>query len=156
MGTEWIRGVHVRSDGVYLHSKSNNDDRPYRLWHCDSLTKIYQTEGQQGLDREIVRMLYEYAEIRGCHPSMERYRPCVLAQGRFSIEHAEILNAEYAKLTPEDLATKWFPAERQTSAMRAYKQFADIERDKYYTLLAGCAAPLGRNKTDRRRDEGAR
>ena len=112
MSTEWLRQVFVKPDGVYLYSKSNNDDRPYRMWRCDSLTEIYHNEGQKGLDREIVKMLSEYALIKGNHPSMERYRPCLLARGHFSIEHVEKLDAD-VKLTPEDLGTSYFPDDKK-------------------------------------------
>jgi len=142
MAAEWIRQVIVRPDGVYLNSKSNNDDRPYRSWKSDSLTEIYQNEGQRGLDREIVRMLSEYAQIKGTHASMERYRPCLLAGKQFLVKRIEKLNAEYAKLTPEDIATIWLPDERKTDAAKAYRQFSKSEDDRYYTRLAEHAAPL--------------
>ena len=154
MSTELIRGVYIRPDGVYLNSKSNSDDRPFRDWKCDSLTDIYRKEGRAGLDREIVRMLCEYAEIKGSRYSVERFRPCLLARGHFSVEHAKTLDAEYGKLTPEDLATKYLTDEHKTDAMKAYQQFSKAEHDKYYTRLAGCAAPL--NKKPLARDAGAR
>ena len=55
---------------VYLTSKSSNDDIPYHTWFCESLSRIYSEEGQQGLDREILRMLCEYATLNGTHPSI--------------------------------------------------------------------------------------
>ena len=141
MSTEWIQRVSVRQDGVYLFSKSSNDNRPYHSWKCDSLTEVFNAQGQKGLDREMVRMLCEYVQIRGHHPSVERYRPCLLATGHFSPEYVGKLNAEYAKLTPEDLATRYLPDEQRSDAMRAYLQFDKAERDRYYRNLADCAAP---------------
>ena len=38
------------------------------------MSEIYAAEGQKGLDREVIRMLYEYAELRGSHKSLDRYR----------------------------------------------------------------------------------
>ena len=38
------------------------------------MSEIYNAEGQKGLDREVIRMLYEYAELRGSHKSLDRYR----------------------------------------------------------------------------------
>jgi len=151
MGTEWIKSVTVKPDGVYIYSKSNNDDRPYRQWKSDSLTDVYAQEGQRGLDREIVRMLCEYAEIKGNHASVERYRPCLLARGHFSIDHTNKLNAEYEKLTPEDKDTLHLPENRQTAGAKAYKAFKQEENNRYYTELAGCAAPSAaklRNHSD--------
>lgn len=141
MSTELIRAVYVKSDEVYLNSKSSNDDCPFNTWKCDSLTDIYKNEGQKGLDREIVRMLCEYAQIQGNHASVERYRPCMLAVGHFSVDHVNKLNAEYEKLTPEDKDTIHLPPDRQTAEAKAYKAFRRAEDDRYYTELAGCAAP---------------
>ena len=62
MGTELIRSVTVQKNNVYLTSKSNNDDRPYRFWHCESLSEVYRKEGLPGLDREVICMLCEYAQ----------------------------------------------------------------------------------------------
>ena len=61
MSTEYIRAVSIRRGQVYLTSKSSNDDVPYHAWHCESLSKVYGEEGQPGLDREILRMLFTRA-----------------------------------------------------------------------------------------------
>lgn len=74
MGTELIRSVTVQKNNVYLTSKSNNDDQPYRFWHCESLSEVYRKEGHPGLDREVIRMLCEYAQLVGNHKSIARYR----------------------------------------------------------------------------------
>ena len=74
MSTEYIQAVSIRQDQVYLTSKSNNDDLPYHTWHCESLSKVYREEGQLGLDREILRMLCEYAMLKGNHSSITKYR----------------------------------------------------------------------------------
>ena len=72
MGTELIRSVTVQKNNVYLTSKSNNDDRPYRFWHCESLSEVYRKEGLPGLDREVICMLCEYAQLVGNHKSIAR------------------------------------------------------------------------------------
>lgn len=63
MSTELINRITVKKDGVYLSSHSSNDTAPFHAWRCDSLSDIYAAEGRKGLDREIIRMLYEYAEL---------------------------------------------------------------------------------------------
>jgi len=153
LSTEWIRQIAVRTDGVYLHSKSNNDDRPYRTWRCDGLTEVYNREGQLGLDREVVRMLCEYAEIRGHHPSMERYSYCLMARGHFGIDHVARLDAEYDKLTPLDLETHYLPDEQKSAAMKAYLAFSAAEHNRYYAELASIAMPSARTVAARRKDE---
>ena len=74
MSTELINRITVKKDGVYLSSHSSNDTAPFHSWRCKSLSEIYAAEGQAGLDREIVCMLYEYAQLRGSHKSLDRYR----------------------------------------------------------------------------------
>ena len=153
MSTELIHQVTVRPDGVYLNSKSNNDDHPFRTWKCDSLTEVYNQEGQRGLDREVVRMLCEYATIRGHHPSMERYSYCLMARGHFGIDHVARANAEYDKLTPFDLATQHLPDKQKSAAMKAYLAFEAAENDRYYAELASIAMPSARTVAARKKDE---
>lgn len=52
-------------------------------------------EGQPGLDREILRMLCEYAVLKGHHPSLERYRHALEAPEKEKIfqETAQALQA---------------------------------------------------------------
>lgn len=152
MGTEWIRAVHVRQDGVYLNSKSNNDDQPYHIWKCDGLTDVYNKEGQHGLDREMLRMFYEYAEIRGQHPSVERYRPCLRNGNELHQEYIEQLNAEYAKLSPEDITTIWLPEDRQTADAKAYRAFKKNAANEFYERLIDFAAEP---RTDKPRKQKA-
>ena len=55
-----INRITVKKDGVYLSSHSSNDTAPFHSWRCRGLSEVYAAEGQAGLDREIIRMLYEY------------------------------------------------------------------------------------------------
>jgi len=141
---------------VFLYSRSSNDGLPYREWKCDSLTEVYKSEGQRGLDREIVRMLCEYAEIKGNHASMARYRPCLSASKQLHTERTRALDAEYAKLTPEDIKTIWLPDEKKTDAARAYRQFAKSVDDAHYTRLAEFVAPPVAARHSLARSGGAR
>ena len=146
MSTELIKAVLVKPDGVYLYSKSNNSDRPFDNWKCESLTDIYNIEGQQGLDREIVRMLCEYARIEGNHPSIKRYQPCLQAREQCSMFLDIVLEDAFDKLSPEDIKTLRFSEEQQTTMAKAYNELEKCEENKYYTILAQCAAPLTANK----------
>ena len=155
MSTELIKGVFVRPDGVYLHSKSNNDDRPFNTWKCDSLTDVYRQEGQPGLDREIVRMLYEYARIQGTHPSITRYRPCLNSWGTLGKPFVQTIRAEYDKLTPEDRNTVMLPDDKKTDAAKSYTEFRKKTENGLYTRLAQLATEPGARKAPPR-DSGAR
>lgn len=75
MSTEFINRITVKKDGVYISSHSSNDTAPFHSWRCKGLSEIYAAEGQKGLDREIVCMLYEYVFFRGTpHPSAPNHR----------------------------------------------------------------------------------
>src|SRR5699024_9188370 len=104
MSTEYIRAVSIRRGQVYLTSKSSNDDVPYHAWHCESLSKVDGQEGQPRLDREILRMLCEYAVLKGHHPRLERYRNVLEAPEKEKIFHetapalqaaSDLLQSEY-------------------------------------------------------------
>lgn len=43
-----IREVNIQEGKVYLTSKSSNVDICYHTWCCESLSHIYNEEGQQG------------------------------------------------------------------------------------------------------------
>ena len=135
MSTEYIRAVSIRRGQVYLTSKSSNDDVPYHAWHCESLSEVYGEEGQPGLDREILRMLCEYAVLKGHHPSLERYRHALEAPEKEKIfqETAQALQAAYDLLQSEDQA---HPLTAQSEAARAYRLTARKLQDRQYTALA--------------------
>ena len=135
MSTEYIRAVSIRRGQVYLTSKSSNDDVPYHAWHCESLSKVSGEEGQPGLDREILRMLCEYAVLKGHHPSLERYRHALEAPEKEKIfqETAQALQAAYDLLQSEDQA---HPLTAQSEAARAYRLTARKLQDRQYTALA--------------------
>lgn len=73
MSIEYIRKIRQKPDGIYLCSRSSNDQRGFVTWYSKSLTDIYDQDGQLGLDREIMMMLSQYAALSGNDPSLERY-----------------------------------------------------------------------------------
>lgn len=135
MSTEYIREVNIRQGKVYLTSKSSNDDIPYHAWHCESLSKVYGEEGRLGLDREIMRMLCEYAALKGTHPSIARYRHALKIPEKKKIcqEAARALQAAYDLLPPEDQA---HPLTAQSEAANAYRLAERKLLDQKYTALA--------------------
>ena len=138
-----IRQIDIKPDGVYLNIKMSNDGIPFRTLKNHYLTDFYNIEGQQGLDREIVRSFCENARMKGNHPSIMRYRPCMEAAKQHHQGYVDTLNAEYSKLSNDDVLTQWFGEKRQTEGMRAYKRFQAEESHKYYTMLASQADPVG-------------
>ena len=135
MSTEYIQAVSIRQGRVYLTSKSSNDDVPYHAWHCESLSKVYGEEGQPGLDREILRMLCEYAVLKGQDPSIKRYRHALAAPEKKQIcqEADAALQAAYDQLPPED---KKHPFTAQSETARDYRLTARKLLDQKYRALA--------------------
>ena len=135
MGTELIRSVTLQNNNVYLTSKSNNDDQPYRSWHCESLTEIYQKEGRPGLDREVIRMLCEYEQLVGNHKRIIRYRSALRSKKAIQIhqQFTAELDAAYALLSDEDKAHLYF---EQTAAVKQFRQTERMLLDWKYTAMA--------------------
>lgn len=128
MSTEYIQAVSIREGQVYLTSKSNNDDLPYHTWHCEGLSKVYKEEGQLGLDREILRMLCEYAVLKGSHPSIAKYREALEAPESEEIfqEAIRASNAAYSLLSPEDKNTYIRPNLRRRKLTNARNESCRI------------------------------
>lgn len=104
MSTELIKAIQVLPDGVYLTSKSSNDNLPYHTCQCDSLSEVYYKEGQPGLDCEIIQMLFNYAQLRGTCESIMRYRYALeIAETREIFKrYTEQRNKRFLSLSQED------------------------------------------------------
>ena len=136
MSTELIKSITVKKDGVYLSSHSSNDTAPFHSWYCKSLSEIYAAEGQKGLDREIIRMLYEYAELRGRHKSLERYRYAVNSPEAHAIyqRYFDQINDRYESLEKADKDSVWY---KPTEKAKEYRAIERDMREKMYSELAG-------------------
>ena len=73
MGFELINRITIKKDGVYVSTHSSNDTEPYHSVKVPLLSKAYDENGQFGLDKAVMKLLYSQAELRGKHPSLERY-----------------------------------------------------------------------------------
>lgn len=135
MSTELINRITVKKDGVYLSSHSSNDTSPYHSWKCKSLSEIYDAEGQKGLDREVIRMLYEYAELRGSHKSLDRYRYAKDAPAARAIYQRFIdqIDERYEGLDEADQKTVWYKPTEKAKEYRAYEREM---REKMYSEIA--------------------
>lgn len=74
MGIEYINRITVKKDGVYISTKSNNDSCPYHSVRLEELSRIYAEEGKDAYEKELLRMIQSYCELRGSHKSLEKYR----------------------------------------------------------------------------------
>ena len=135
MSTELINRITVKKDGVYLSSHSSNDTSPYHSWRCNGLSEIYAAEGQKGFDREVIRMLYEYAELRGSHKSLDRYRYAKDNPAAHAIykKYMDKIDDRYEGLDEADKKSVWYKPTEKAKEYRAYKREM---RDKMYSEIA--------------------
>lgn len=135
MSTELINRITVKKDGVYLSSHSSNDTAPFHSWRCKSLSEIYFAEGQKGLDREIVCMLYEYAQLRGSHRSLDRYRYAIDSPQARAIykKYTDQIDERYESMDKADQDSVWY---KPTEKAKEYRRYEQEMRSKMYAEIA--------------------
>ena len=99
------------------------------------MSEIYDAEGQKGLDREVIRMLYEYAELRGTHRSLARYRYAKDAPAAHAIykKYMDKIDDRYEGLDEADKKSVWYKPTEKAKEYRAYER--DM-REKMYSEIA--------------------
>ncbi|MBZ0934979.1 hypothetical protein KWK86_004810 [Clostridioides difficile] len=135
MSTELINRITVKKDGVYISSHSSNDTASFHSWRCEGLSEIYAAEGQKGLDREIVCMLYEYCQLRGSHKSLNRYRYAIdsLQAREIYKKYNDKINERYESLSDADKKSVWYKPAEKAKEYRAYEREM---RSKMYSEIA--------------------
>lgn len=148
MSTELINRITVKEDGVYLSSHSSNDTAPFHFWRCKSLSEIYSAEGQKGLDREIIGMLCEHAELRGTHKSLSRYRYAVSSPEAHAIykKYSDQIDNRYESMDKADQDRVWY---KPTEKAREYLAFERDMRNKMYSEMAGLCEEYDRKHKNR-------
>ena len=122
MSATLIDRIEIRKDGIYLSTHSPDDVSSYRTWKSEELSEAYQRDGQKGLDREMFRIFYEYAELGDFHKSTARYH-------RISnLPEAKALHREYF-----DRIDAFEKSCQSPSKFRAYDREM---REKLYDKLA--------------------
>ena len=138
MSTEFINRITVKKDGVYISSHSSNDTAPFHSWRCKGLSEIYAVEGQKGLDREIVCMLYEYAQLRGSHKSLDRYRYAIdsLQAQKIYKKYSDMIDERYESLDEADKKTVWYKLTEKAKEYRAYE--SEMRKKMYCEIAERC------------------
>ena len=138
MSTELINRRPVKQDGVYISSHSSNDTAPFHSWRCKGLSEIYAAEGQKGLDREIVCMLYEYAQLRGSHKSLDRYRYAIdsLQAQKIYKKYSDMIDERYESLDEADKKTVWYKLTEKAKEYRAYE--SEMRKKMYCEIAERC------------------
>ena len=138
MSYAYIKRITVKADGVYICSRMSNDDRPFRSWKSESLSKVYADEGQSGLDREIIGMLSEYARLSGSHKSLARYHYAYESTRARDLHMLFInrTNERYASLDQADRDSLWG---NPTPKAKEYQQFVrEMCIQKYADIAKLC------------------
>ena len=138
MSTELINRITVKKDGVYISSHSSNDTAPFHSWRCKGLSEIFAAEGQKGLDREIVCMLYEYAQLRGSHKSLDRYRYAIdsLQAQKIYKKYSDMIDERYESLDEADKKTVWYKLTEKAKEYRAYE--SEMRKKMYCEIAERC------------------
>ena len=128
----------MKKDGVYISSHSSNDTAPFHSWRCKGLSEIYAAEGQKGLDREIVCMLYEYAQLRGSHKSLDRYRYAIdsLQAQKIYKKYSDMIDERYESLDEADKKTVWYKLTEKAKEYRAYE--SEMRKKMYCEIAERC------------------
>ena len=148
MSTELINRITIKKDGVYVSSHSSNDTAPFHSWRCKGLSEVYAAEGQKGLDREVIRMLYEYAELRGSHKSLERYRYAKDAPEAHAIykRYSDQIDDRYESMEEADKNSVWYKPTEKAKEYRAYEREM---RDKMYEEISARCGEYDRKHRNR-------
>ena len=135
MSRELINRITIKKDGVYISSCSTNDSRSYRSNKIKSLSKIYDKEGQRGLDKEIINMVLNYVELRGTHKSIERYRRLFKSKRYKTLykKYIDDVNERYVGLCNEEGNTVNFKKSKQ------YEDYCQYEKEQKDIFLDACA-----------------
>lgn len=135
MSRELVNRITIKKDGIYISSHSNNDTAPFCSRRSKRLSEIYDNEGQKGLDREIICMLYEYWELRGSHKSLDRYRYAIdgLQAEKIYKKYSDMIDARYESLGEADKETVWY---KPTEKAKEYQAFERDMKQKMYAEIA--------------------
>lgn len=139
MGKELINRITKKKDGIYVSTHSSNDDAPYHSVKIDSLTNIYKQEGQKGLDREIISMLFNYTELRGSHHSLQRYLYAYNSKyaEKWYKKYTDKMNYYYEKLDDIDKKSLW-SCNKTENARNYHLQKSALEKEMYNKIAEKC------------------
>lgn len=145
MSMEYIKRITIKKDGVYLYSKANNDDCPYTVWRCATLSDVLETQGQHALDKEIIGMFRQYAIPKGSHRSLYPYVYATASpEARKRIQRTrQEMDRVFATLGDADklCLSKWYALgdDERTVAAKAFKKAAALAEDDLNDSLAELA-----------------
>jgi len=149
MTEEYVRAIYIKPDGVYLDAKYSDSNDPFRERKSDRLTAAYTRGGQKGLDTEFVKMLFwGFGEIKGNHPSVTRFRPCIEKAGELYTEARTKIDNKYSELALSDEMLRE-PDNRLSDEAKVYQKFHRETLQNVFEKIAELAEPM---PSEKRRD----
>jgi len=130
---ELVNCILVEKKGISLCAKYMNGREPYRVRRDDALSAAFEAEGNRGLHREVIRMLYEERiELRGKHKSLACYRYAMNAPESKEIcqRCRDLIRERYETLSEDDKRSLW--SDELTEKAREYKDFSLEMSNKMY------------------------
>lgn len=139
MSRELINRIKKQKDGIYVSTHSSNDSTPYHWVKIDFLTDIYNKEGQKGLDKEIINMMFNYVELRGTHKSLQRYLYAYNSKytDKLYKKYTDKMNYYYDMLDDEDKKSLW-SSNKTEKAQEYYSHRKQLESDMYSEIAKKC------------------
>lgn len=136
MSRELINRITIKKDGIYVSTHSSNDDAPYHSVKVDFLTNKYNEEGQKGLNKEVIGMMFNYAELRGSHHSLQKYLYAYNSEYANNIckEYTDKINMYYEMLNEDDRKSIW--SINPTPKAKEYNTYNDNLRNDMYSKIA--------------------
>lgn len=139
MSRELINRISVKKDGIYLSIHSSNDNAPYHSVKIKSLSDIYDLEGQKGLDREIIKIICEYGELRGNHNSLKKYYYALNSAETNNIRKKYLdLNNYYYNLLSEDDKNSLYTTNMSEKAKQYRNHSKDLYNEMYSKIANKC------------------
>lgn len=153
MGIELINRITVKKDGVYVSRHSSNDTAPYSSHRVGFLSEAYAEGGQKELDKQIFKLLYDYAELRGTHESVVRYRNVWEGEVGMEIQDdcAEKLMQRFLMLDEEDRKNLYI--DNSSPGIQDFLKYKKEMQEVMFRQLAELCPPVKKTRghTQKRR-----
>ena len=130
MIAELIDRMEIREDGVYLFSHFSGNTGAARTWRCEELSAVHEKEGQKGLDREMVNILFEYAQLGDYHKSTARYHQVLKLPEVLEIQkkYFDLIDACYESCVKPSAARQYEREMRDKMYAEIAKKFEEYDR----------------------------
>lgn len=142
MSYELVNRITVKKDGVYISSHSNNDTDSFHSHKIDRLSKIYFEEGELALDTALVDLILNNCELRGSHPSVQRFRKVFDSDAFEKLRKMkeDKIETRFVEL-PENIRTEIECLRAKTAEALSFVAFEQVENYQFCLAVAKLLPP---------------